>query len=509
MTDMLVVAWDRRRIAAIQTTGQGPSSVTASWSGDWPESAQPTNHPAAAGAWLKEQWTAAGLTAKAVWVVLPREEVILRHLELPEAPDDDLPDMVRFQAASRSSVPLDQTALDFIPLGRFPGRVGRDVLAGTIPKPLLDGVQQTFTAAERELTGVSFSSQALGEWGEQHDRVHAGTLPGHEADSTLVLSWDGGRVDLAIVCGRELTFAHAARITPPEGTDPTATILAEVSRTLVAGQRLRPGLRIDHGWVVGEHAGLAKALAERYECSFTAVDPLGTLATSPRVKALAKDPATAALLLGVRVTPVTPTVNFLKPRQRPPKRDPRKQQYAIAAAAALGLGFLLIGGGLWRLNRLDQLIAQAYNTKTELETRVNGGQPVVTAATVLGDWALRDVPQLTLLAELEALFPGELERPYLGDYKYAIGVGETRATISGTAIAKAREDIVDMQEELSADGDFKVLPKEVKSTSNDDKYPFSTQLSLVMLKTPQKPVTPAGDPAKVPDKTEASPAKTP
>src|SRR5581483_6089620 len=107
MPDVLVVLADRRRVSAAQASldgGQG--RWTGGWTAPWPDGISPEQNPQAAGEWLKSQWSSGGLTAKSVWMVMCREDIVLRHLELPAAPDEELADLVRFQAAGRSAVPI-------------------------------------------------------------------------------------------------------------------------------------------------------------------------------------------------------------------------------------------------------------------------------------------------------------------------------------------------------------------------------------------------------------------
>lgn len=495
MPEVLVVTSDRQRVSALQTSEGEGGRIAAVWTGEWPEGKTPAQNPEGAGAWLRGEWSSAGFTARSVWVIVPREEVVLRHLELPNAPDEELPDMVRFQAASRSSVPLDQVCLDFIPLARFEGREGRDVLAATFPKTTIESFQKIVTAADRELVGVSFSSHALGEWGEQTDRRHAASLPGHEADATLVLAWGNSRVDLSVVCGRELTFAHSARIPVTEGGDPTSTVLAEVSRTLVAGQRLRPGLRVDHGWLVGGDALLAQALETRLECAFQLIDPIADHPQAAQLKKLQGQPIAAALLLGVRHPSITPGLNFLKPRQPPAKRDPRKRQIAVAAAAGLLLAFLGAGGGVLRLQSLDRQIAKLYSEKVERETVVKGGQPVLNASATIGDWNLRNINQLQELVSLEGMMPGDTERPYLSEYVFAVGSGDVLAKIGGEGSARTRDHVEALFDDLAVKQGYRVAAKQM-TISRDPEYQHRYTLDLTVPKKKAEPAKAAAETGK-------------
>ena len=74
--------------------------------------------PEAAGKQLRAELNRAASRSTHVLVSLPREEAVVRLLELPECTDDELPELVRLQAATRSAVPLDRLLLDFLPICR-------------------------------------------------------------------------------------------------------------------------------------------------------------------------------------------------------------------------------------------------------------------------------------------------------------------------------------------------------------------------------------------------------
>lgn len=501
MSNLLIVTWDRVRAAALLVQRDAVDRPIAAWEGQWPEGIGPQD-PAAAGAWLRGQWTSAELAPAApVWLVLPREDVILRHFELPDAPDEELPDLVRFQAASRSTVPLEQLHLDFIPLAPLPGHAGRDVLAATVTKGLVRGAAAVIAATERQVAGVSFTSLALGEWGEWQDQRRQKARGSEAANSTLVVGWDGQRVELSVVCGKELTFSHAARLAVIDGADPTPAVLAEISRTLIAGQRLRPGLKVDHGWVIGEHAGLAAALSDRLGCPIETLPPLADLSGVKGATSLTVAPVLAAILQGVRHPPITAGLNFLKPRQAPPKRDPRKRLYAVASAAVLLVSFLVGGTGQLWLRSLDRQIADLYSQSVELEDQVRAGQPLMTSAAVVKDWTSRDRNQLQQLVELERIMPGGVQRPYLSEYDFAVATtGEMVGKINGTGAARTRADVETLWQDLRQQYGYQVIPKEV-TTSRDPDYSQQYRLDLSLPKQKPAPPPAASGPAAAPPAT--------
>jgi len=522
MPDLLVVFGDRRRIAAAQAVVDGANvRWTGAWSGPWPEGVSAAQNPKAAGEWLRSQWSGAGLTAKSVVVVMPREEVVLRHLELPAAPDEELADLVRFQAAARSAIPIDQASLDFIPLPAVPSRPGRDVLAATVSNTVIESFRATLKAADRDLVGVTFSSPALAEWTLRHSRrreaevgraelsrsgaqalmaslTRRGTDPGH-AELTLVV--DGPHVEIVVVAERQLIFGHAARIAATAAEEVLVAIQAEVSRTMVAAQRLRPDLRLHHGWLVAGTAPLAKSLQEQMGCPVELIETIRQIELGECPTALRKSPGDAALLAGAilaRATGAAPNVDFLHPRKPPPKRDPRKQKIAVAAAAAMLTLFVLTGGILMRLRSLDLQIAELNTKAIDYDRVIRGGQRDLAAATIIGDWEARNIPQSQQLLELEQALPGGLQRPYFSNYKFnTAGMaarGEALANITMTGAAKTREDVELFQQQLFDLNRYQVKPSGILN-SRDDDYPSGFKLDVAVVTPKKSPVAPA-TPAK-------------
>src|SRR4051794_37414582 len=107
MADLLALSWDRHRLTGIEVSSTGAGArILGTFSVDWPDQPPTAN-------WLRETLRKFGVNAKQVILALPREDAVLRMLELPAVSDDELPTLVRFQAAARSAQSLDQLLLDY------------------------------------------------------------------------------------------------------------------------------------------------------------------------------------------------------------------------------------------------------------------------------------------------------------------------------------------------------------------------------------------------------------
>lgn len=497
MPEFLIVCWDRQHVSACQADTHGGSArITGGWTGSFPEGMVPSQNPKAAGEWLRNQWQTAGLTAKSVWLMMPREDVILRHLELPAIPDEELPDIVRLQTSTRSAVSLESVHLDFLPLSPITSRPGRDVLAVTLPRTTTAMLTSLLTAADRELAGVSLSSSALAAWTMAITRKR-----GMGEGTTMAVAFGPGRVELAVVEEDHLDYAHAARLFDESHGDPNTIVLSEVSRTMVAAQRLRPDIKIDRVWLIGSNETFAAALAERLDCPCECVDPTDRLADWVVPEPLKPLPADRALLFGQATLigrPAACAIDFIHPRQPPPVRDPRKLIYAVASASALLVLFIV--GGIWVswLAALDREIARLKAEQTRLNQFVNSAKPMMEQAKIVATWNDRNIDQLAQIAELESLMPGDYDRPYFSDFLYqATTGGDVLGRLTATGAAKTEQQISEFKANIADRPYFVSFPRPVLN-SRDDMYPKQMVLDL-QRRTPRVvPKPPATKPATAP-----------
>lgn len=510
MADLLIVTTDRLRVSAAQVLVEGGRARwLGGWTNTWPDGAQPANNPKAAGEWLKSQWSAAGLSARTTWLVVPREEIVFRHLELPAVPDEELADMVKFQAAARSVVPLEQTSLDFLPLPPLASRPGRDVLAATLPSTILDRSRLMLKAAERELVGMTLSSTAAAEWTLRQSRrrelesgrsdlarsgahVLMATLtrrtldPGHFELTILV---DGPRVEMALVAERQLVFGHAARLTTTQPEESSAALQAEVSRCLVAAARVRPDLRLQQAWLIGGSEAWSKGLQEQLGCSVDWIGEFKQTELGECPAALRACPADVVLLSGAalsRLPDAAPNIDFLHPRQPLPRRDPRKQQLAVGAAVALTTAFVFLGAAQLWLSHLDRQIEALRSELMTLNSVVNAGQRDLLAAKALEEWEARNLHQVQQILELESMMPGGLNRPYLSNYQFAPAAGDALATLTLAGASQTREHVEDFQRQLR-ENNYRVKPSPL-TVSRDDDYPSAFNFTAERL-VPRKKLT--------------------
>ena len=265
MPDVLAIHWERKRLRVIEASVGGSLRVSQGFVIDVPELAGP--------GWLREALRKHGVTAKQAIVSLPREDAILRQLELPDAPDDDLPLLVSFQASTRSTTPLDQLVLDYVLLPRRVGSPQKDVLLASVPRTVVDPLRTTLAEANIELVSLTVGSFALAELVAQAEAA----LRQPADQRSLLVQQDAQRLEVVLLGQRGPLSSHIVRPPLDETGHPiVAKAAADVARVLVPAQPWLNDGRIDRIWLLGDAhqwPGLDKALSDRWGCPVERFDP--------------------------------------------------------------------------------------------------------------------------------------------------------------------------------------------------------------------------------------------
>lgn len=214
MADVIALHWGPDEVtAAAPAKGRDVRAVSL---GAPPSGAD----PAALGHWLKSQLATNRLSAKRAAVVLPRASAVFRKLTLPDVPDDELPDLVRMQAATKVPTPLDRLRIDFVPMPRR-GET-REALLATIPAKTADDVLAAVRAAGLEPAGIGLSPFGVAA------RVAT------DEGSTLIVAVQGTTVEITLVRGSAVVLSHASELQGGTSEEDRKWLLGEVTRALAA-----------------------------------------------------------------------------------------------------------------------------------------------------------------------------------------------------------------------------------------------------------------------------------
>ncbi|MDA1163149.1 MAG: pilus assembly protein PilM [Planctomycetota bacterium] len=477
MSDFLAIDLEPRRICGVEgTVERGSVKIRKSFSLPVPESIS-VDDPQGLGEWLKGELRRKRVSAGQVCVSLPREAVIVRHIEAPDVSDDELPDLVRYQAAAKSTIPLDHLTLDFLPLPRRTDATVRDVLVATVHQDRVKRLRTIATAAGLELKSVGVSSVATAALVALEEQ----RVTHEEGEVSVVIAQHGDRVEISILGGAELHFTHSTQVLP--GDSQQSPILAEISRALVALQKRLPASKAVRCWLIGspdENAKLGDAVRERFQCEIRQLDPFRAqgvvLDCSP-----VDDPHGAfGGPIGQLVSQsmaVSCVIDFLSPRRPTAKKDYSRIRKLAAVAAAAVLFGAMFGYRSYAVASLKKQVDSTEKDEKDQLALLKELAPQVKVADAVGDWAAGRVNWLKEADSLAQAVDGT-DRHYLTKIQFGEGTRNELGTVTASGHAKERFDIEGLNAGLMQRPDLEVNAKPIKKSGRDGDYPQQFDLDL-------------------------------
>jgi Tfp pilus assembly PilM family ATPase len=488
MSDLLALEWDHDQISAVSAhVAPGRVHIRRCFVMARPAAAVAGSGPLPID-WLKSQLAGQGITAGDVLVTLPRDEAVVKRIELPEMADEDLPVLVRFQAGAKSSVPLEELSLDFIPLPRRNEIPGREALMATVPRQTILEIQTLCETAGLELRTLGLTPAALAELVVRAEPEAGDDLTG----ASLVVSRHGSRLEISVFRRCHLLFAHSARLAADETLSDPQSIVSEVSRSLVALRGAIPDVRIERAWTLldaAAHEPLSEVLRKRLSCDVQPLDPFAFVEFDRTETASGLEPALFSGPIGLllaRAEPRVPTIDFLAPRQPAVKRDSRKRRIVVLSAAAGILVALLLGNYWITLGDLDGEIAQLEQTDRDLAALLKRGQPTMKSLALIDKWDEGTVTWLDQMADLTRNLPST-DRIYLKKLELAPKSPSLPARIKPDGFAREQKDVTGLSDLLlAADERYRVLPPNHRETNDDQNYPWKFEADILLVEVPKK-----------------------
>ena len=290
-------------------------------------------------------------------VGVPRAKTELRVLQVPPSPDDELPEMVRFQALRQFTTLGEDWPLDFVPLDSGDDQQTR-VLAAAISPQLAADLQRVcagIDAHDSKLVLRPCASASL--YGRAAVDDHC----------RLLVELFSEEADLNVVVSGQVVFLRTVRLA---SADQATALVGEIRRTLAAAQNQLGEQRIEGVTLVGNDAelqDLRTVLEKQLELPIEAFDPFSQVRLGASVEqTLPEHPGRFASLLGMLLDEAEGRrhgIDFLNPRRRPVAPD-RRQRYAWVGGAVAALIALMIVGVWWRIHQYE---GQLKNLKTQDE----------------------------------------------------------------------------------------------------------------------------------------------
>lgn len=466
----LVIEWGRDRLIAVSGNASG-SRITISHA--LTVARDKHSAPETLGKDLRQALSAAGVTSDTTTVVLSRSLVTLRLITLPKVSDNELPDMVRLQAATRLTVPVESVCMDFVPV---PGNSdGQDVLLATFPIEQIADIKKSLTAAGLKLSGVHVST-----FGIPSALAHAGKLTTTDESIETVIILRSDLIELLMIRQGAVVFSHSgASWSSPDQIE--QAVRAEVSRGRLAATE-----------TIGPHTIRQVTLVGSADVTSVVPDKIGSRLDDALIHRL--DPR-ESIVQGSLPTPLTPsdvlaavgviagqqkggraTVDLVNPRKALEKPDNRRWKVILAVGAVL---LLSVGAWKWRDSTIAELQAKQAVIAAETEAyrkAFEDGENELEQDLAIQKWSGGHVDWLDEMNRIREIMGGT-DRLLVRNINCSSGQGKTRGTITADCYARDRSDVQKFYRRLE-DAGYEVIPKGIQSGSRDPEY--STQFSLVL-----------------------------
>jgi Tfp pilus assembly PilM family ATPase len=403
MSRLLALEWDAKeaRVVVGQKRGAG-FTVERAFAVPLPQREEGQTADPDVGSILGKALVEQGVAKGDALVAVGRASIELRFLSTPPVPEDELPEVVRFQALRQFTTLGDDWPLDFVPLSPNADG-GMNVLAAAIAPDLVEQIRKACSAANIHVSRLvlrPFAAAALLQ--QQLD----------DGKCRMIVDLLRDEADLTVLIGPQVIFPRTVRlpaVTEAEGL--ARTLLAEGRRTMIAAQNQLGGRRVEEVVIFGDgehHATLKQLLEKDLSLTVRLVDPFDSVELGSDTRSRKPEyPGTFAPLLGMlsdEAAGRAPVVDFLHARKKPAPPN-QKRWYAIAGAAAAAVVLLAAGCVQWQLWSLDANIRKLTAERTKQDKLAKASVVPVKDAQKLDLYAAADVNWLDEITRVSQKLP--------------------------------------------------------------------------------------------------------
>lgn len=464
MAGHLIICWNRESITIVESTKSGSTAEIRSVKMiSWPEGGENLSN-AELGEWVKTQLSELKVSAETCNVVVNREMTMHRKVEIPHVPEDEVYDLIKFQAATKLSTPLDQLVIDYVSIHDSAVAAQQSIMVVALAKKTIERIKQAVGTAGLELRRIQVSSHSLVELA-----THA-NFPEDSQQHAAVFSAQNQRLEFAIYANRTCQYSHSTKLIDDSASGLQRQISVELSRAALGVGKKASEIAVAF---TGETSGT----------TFSGIDP-GSL---PSIRIRSSDEnaqvrgwmGIAAGSLLSDIDSRTQTIDFLNPRRPLVKPDYTKQK-RIGIAAAVALTALLAWGfWQWHLVSLDSQIAELQIEDKNLKNQIKAEAPTFESYADLAAWDRKRANFLVALDEVNSKLPGT-NQVYIEELSMTPGVKDSPLRVTATGQAKRRSD-VETTFSLMTNSGFLVNPSEISRNLVDRDYPYRLDLDASQI----------------------------
>jgi Tfp pilus assembly PilM family ATPase len=399
MSKFLALEWDEHEMRVAIASQRGRTAVLERvFATPLPPADDKPHDASAIAGVLREALVGESLRKVETLAVVGRTSIELKEMSLPPAPDDEVPDMVRFQALRDFTQMSDDTPLDFIPL---PGEDAehKTVLAAAISNELLSEIRATCEQAGLNLDHLVLRPCASASLLQRH----------HPAAGQVRMFVDllGDEVDLTVIDQDTPLLMRTTRL-PGDASQPEycRPLFLEIRRTIASVQNKLHGRRVEKIWLCGDGPSqqtLSEMVKSELDLPTELFDPFAQFEQAGGMRdRLPAHHSRFAPVLGLLADAAAGSrhaLDFLDPRRRPVPKT-RRREIALATACAATLILMFIGWTWWRLRTMDNEITALSQRRSKLNSEVQKNKQAEKDADELNRWLAGDVPWLDVIYRL-------------------------------------------------------------------------------------------------------------
>lgn len=405
MARYLALDWDTSEAhVAVVRTGSGKPQIEQAFSVSFPPQQVGTAVTEIdVGKWIAKEISSRKLNGIDTLIAIGRSNVEMRMLTIPPAPDDELPDLVRFQAQGHFSALGNDWTLDYLPISGKEYEQRQMLAAGISPQSIgqIHKSCETAQLQPRKLLLRACAAAALLKRQSQHAARGV----------QLMVDLLNVEADLTVLIDGEVVFMRTVRLPVNKRLSvPAIALASEIRRTIAAAHGFLDKQRVESVLLFGTSSmdtELHVALQESISLPVQLCDPFEHLALSGNLKSQCPDPGGFAPLLGALLDEADKqphAIDFLHPRKKSEPPSHRRLAISIGATAAL-LVLALISALGWQIFALDNTIAQRRKQSANLDKAVESAKQRVDEVKTIDTWALNEVIWLKQLAMMSGRFP--------------------------------------------------------------------------------------------------------
>ncbi|XZE52981.1 type IV pilus biogenesis protein PilM [Planctomycetaceae bacterium SH139] len=469
MAKRLAIEWDSREVRVVAGVKKG-NRLTIT---DVVSAAIDSAEPQALGETLKQLLKKSGLERLPAGVALGRGKAELRELKLPPVPDEELAEMVRFEAMRSFATAGERSAIDFLKTRRDSDSV-RVVAAAVSP----DTLKQT--ALISVPAQVSVEHLILRPLAAAAFYRNAGQPCTGEVILVDLLADDA---DIVVLREGAPVFVRSVRLSE-DTKSRVRTLSGEIRRSLMAcqeGQNQDLPRRVVMWGRQDVHAEDAAGLSETLGTEVTTLDPFSLVDVAPALaNQLPDHVGRLAPLVGMLHAELggnADLIDFLNPRRAP---EPASQRSTYLLAGAGLAAIVAIAGffGWSKMRGLDSEIAALETRYQDLQSEVEQADQVIGKTAMFDAFLDGNVIWLDELRRTATKLPPADEAIVTDVVARVNREGGGSLTVSG---AVTRSSTVAKMESLLRDENHTVVGKGTDSSSSKiDGYDWSFSETIIL-----------------------------